>query len=284
MARLTWDRRKDRIYETGASHCVLYVRNDEGGYEHGVAWSGLISITEQSSGAEPSAIYADDKKYVVLYSTEELSVTLEAYQSPPEFKACDGSIELTEGASIARQHKKTFALCYKTIMGNAMEGTDFGYKLHIIYGCTAHPSEKAYNTIADTTEPVTFSWEIDSSPILVNGYRLTSLVTLDSTLVPSDAMAEIEGWLYGSEDNDPTLINVEDMIEIINDCSDHLYTYEDPEDDGHVYIICKAKRRPTYSYHEDSDGNVVIEPIVLPQSYSYTDANDSGDVVIEEVT
>ena len=282
MARLTWDRKVDRIYETGASHCVLYVRKDEGGYEHGVAWNGLISITEQASGAEPSAIYADDKKYVVLYSTEELAATLEAYQSPPEFKACDGTMELTEGAHIGRQHKKTFALCYKTIVGNAVRGNDFGYKLHIIYGCTARPSEKGYRTMADTTEPVTFSWELDSSPILVNGYRLTSIVTLDSRTISPNAMADIEDWLYGSADNDPTLINVEDIVEIINGASDYLYVYEDPNDDGHVYITCKTETNPTYNYYEDSDGNVVIECIASRDSYSYTDANNSGDVVIEE--
>lgn len=199
MAKLVWDQTGDRLYETGVRNGVLYVQDDKGAYPLGVAWNGLTAVTESPSGAEATALYADDIKYLNLYSAEEFGATIEAYTYPEEFEQCDGSAQAAAGVSFGQQPRKKFGLCYRTAVGNDVLGNDFGYKLHLIYGCTASPSERAYATINDSPEAITFSWEVTTDPVSVEGFKPTSLVVIDSTKVDADKLAEFEAILYGSE-------------------------------------------------------------------------------------
>ena len=200
MSRLTWDKTGERYYETGVKQGVLYPIQTDGKYSKGVAWNGLTAITESPSGAEATALYADDIKYLNLISNEEFGATIEAYTSPDEFAECDGSAALAEGVMIGQQKRKTFGLCYKTTVGNDTDSNDYGYKLHLIYGCLAAPSEKAYNTINDSPEAITFSWEVSTTPVNVAGFKPTSQITIDSTKIAEDKKAkltELEDILYG---------------------------------------------------------------------------------------
>lgn len=197
MARLTWDDTGKRFYETGVKQGVLYVQ--EGGtYPTGVAWNGLTAVTESPSGAEPTPLYADDIKYLNLLSAEEFGATIEAYTYPDEFMACDGSAELVDGVMISQQTRKTFGLCYRTTLGNDVNGNEHGYKLHLIYGALAAPSEKAYATINDSPEAITFSWEVTTTPVNVTGGKPTASITIDSTKADPDCLAALEDILYGS--------------------------------------------------------------------------------------
>ena len=204
MSKLTWDASGDRLYETGVKQGVLYVMGSNG-YGNGVAWNGLTAITESPSGAESTPLYADDIKYLDLRSTEEFGATIEAYTYPDEFAACDGSASLADGVSIGQQARKMFGLCYRTTVGNDTDGTDHGYKLHLIYGATASPSEKAYETINDSTEAITFSWEITTTPVSVTGFKPTASITIDSTKADPTCLAALEEKLYGGESTEPTL-------------------------------------------------------------------------------
>lgn len=195
---LVWDTTGERYYETGVSKCALYIQADGGTYPSGVAWNGITAVTESPSGAEASAIYADDIKYLNLLSTEEFSATIEAYMYPDEFEQCDGTAELATGVTIGQQKRKTFGLCYRTIVGNDTQSNDYGYKLHIIYGCMAAPSEKAYATVNDSPEAITFSWEISTTPVNVEGFKPTATITIDSTKVDTEKLAKLEAVLYGS--------------------------------------------------------------------------------------
>ena len=204
MSRLTWDKTGERYYETGVKQGVLYPIQSDGKYSKGVAWNGLTAVTESPSGAEATALYADDIKYLNLISTEEFGATIEAYTYPDEFAECDGSAALADGVMIGQQKRKTFGLCYKTTVGNDVDGNDYGYKLHLIYGCLAAPSEKAYATINDSPEAITFSWEVSTTPVNVNGFKPTSQITIDSTKIADGKktkLAELEDILYG-KDND----------------------------------------------------------------------------------
>lgn len=201
MPRLTWDDSGKRFYETGVSQCVLYVQDESGAYPTGVAWNGITAITESPSGAEANPIYADDIKYLNLISAEEFGATIEAYTYPPEFEQCDGSAELTKGVSVGQQARKSFGLCYKTRVGNDIDGQDHGYKLHLIYGCTAAPSEKPYATISDTPEPITFSWEVSTVPAAVTGMRPTACITIDSRTADEAKLKELEAILYGDSES-----------------------------------------------------------------------------------
>ena len=202
MPRLTWDKNGERYYETGVKQGVLYPIQTDGKYSKGVAWNGLTAVTESPSGAEATALYADDIKYLNLISNEEFGATIEAYTYPDEFAECDGSAALADGVMIGQQKRKTFGLCYKTTVGNDVDGNDYGYKLHLIYGCLAAPSEKAYNTINDSPEAITFSWEVSTTPVSVNGFKPTSQITIDSTKIAEDKktkLTELEDILYGKD-------------------------------------------------------------------------------------
>lgn len=204
MSKLVWDKTGERFYETGVKNGVLYIPT-EGVYSKGVAWNGLTAVTESPSGAEATALYADDIKYLNLMSAEEFGATIEAYTYPDEFAACDGSAALVEGVMLGQQKRSTFGLCYRTSIGNDTNGNDYGYKLHLIYGCLAAPSEKAYATINDSPEAITFSWEVTTTPVNVTGYKPTSCITIDSTKVDAEKLALLEAELYGSEEKEARL-------------------------------------------------------------------------------
>lgn len=199
MSKLVWDKTGERIYETGVKNGVLYIKGPDGTYSNGVAWNGLTAVTESPSGAEPTPLYADDIKYLNLMSTEEFSATVEAYTYPDEFAECDGSASLTDGVTIGQQTRKQFGMCYKTTVGNDVSGNEYGYKLHMIYGCLAAPSEKAYATINDSPEAITFSWEVSTTPVNVNNNKPTSTLTIDSTKVDKSKLAALEEILYGKD-------------------------------------------------------------------------------------
>ncbi len=207
MAKIEWDKTGERFYETGVKNGVLYVQ--EGGiYQKGVAWNGLTAVTESPSGAEATPLYADDIKYLNLLSAEEFGATIEAYTYPDEFAECDGSAALTDGVMIGQQARKTFGLCYRTTIGNDTNGNDYGYKLHIIYGALAAPSEKAYASINDSPEAITFSWEVTTTPVNVTGAKPTASITIDSTKADPTKLAALEDILYGKDGepgNEPRL-------------------------------------------------------------------------------
>ena len=202
MAKLVWDQTGDRLYETGVSKGVLYPIQSDGAYSKGVAWNGLSSVTESPSGAEANPIYADDMKYLNLLSAEEFSATIEAYTYPDEFAECDGSADIATGVSIGQQNRKIFGFCYRTVLGNDVDSNDHGYKLHLIYGCMAAPSEKAYNSINDSPEAITFSWEVSTTPVNVTGFKPTASITIDSTKVKKEKLTALEEILYGKDGSD----------------------------------------------------------------------------------
>ena len=204
MSKLVWDTTGERYYETGVKNGVLYVQTG-GAYPKGIAWNGLTAVTESPSGAEATPLYADDTKYLNLVSNEEFSCTIEAYTYPDEFMVCDGSATLVEGVMLGQQTRSTFGLCYRTSLGNDTEGVDHGYKLHLIYGCLASPSEKAYSTINDSPEAITFSWEVNTTPVEVTGHKPTSCITIDSTKVEPGKLAALEKVLYGDTEVEPRL-------------------------------------------------------------------------------
>ena len=199
MAKLVWDAAGERLYETGVRNGVLYVQGSNGTYPTGVAWNGLTAVTESPSGAEETALWADDIKYLSLRSAEEFGATIEAYTYPDEWAECDGSVALATGVIIGQQPRKTFGLCYRTVIGNDTELDSHGYKLHLIYGCTASPSERAYQTINDSPEAITFSWEVTTVPVAVANHKPTACLTLDSTKLSENKMKAIEAVLYGTD-------------------------------------------------------------------------------------
>lgn len=215
MAKLVWDQTGEHIYETGVRMGVLYPMATAGTYDKGVAWNGLTAITESPSGAESTPLYADDIKYLNLRSVEEFGATVEAYTYPDEFAECDGSASLAEGVMIGQQKRKAFGLCYRTALGNDVEGDTYGYKIHIIYGATASPSEKAYATINDSPEAITFSWELTTTPVAVKGFQPTSCITIDSTKVDAAKLKTLEDKLYGAESEEATLPLPDEIAELI---------------------------------------------------------------------
>lgn len=205
MAKLVWDQSGQRFYETGVKMGVLYVQDASGTYPKGVAWNGLTAVNETPSGAEATPLYADDIKYLNLRSAEDFGATIEAYTYPEEFEACDGSAELAPGVKIGQQARNAFGLCYRTVVGNDIAGNDFGYKLHIIYGATAAPSEKSYSTINDSPEAITFSWEVNCTPVEIDGFKPTASLIIDSTKVDAEKLAALEAKLYGGESSEAML-------------------------------------------------------------------------------
>lgn len=205
MSKLVWDQVGERYYETGVKNGVLYVAGSDGTYGTGVAWNGLTAVTESPSGAEATPLYADDIKYLNLMSAEDFGATIEAYTYPDEFKECNGEAELVPGVVIGQQTRKAFGMCYRTTLGNDVDGNDYGYKLHIIYGAKAAPSERAYATINDSPEAITFSWEVTTTPVAVSGAKPTACITIDSTKVDETKLAALEAKLYGSDSEEPSL-------------------------------------------------------------------------------
>lgn len=205
MAELTWDEVGERFFETGVDHGVLYLPDAQGAYVDGVAWNGLTSVSETPTGAEPNAQYADNIKYLNLISAEEFGATIEAFTYPDEFMQFDGLATPTPGVTVGQQIRKGFGLSYRTRIGNDLDGDDHGYKLHLVYGCTASPSEKAYSTINDSPEAITFSWDVVTTPVAVPNLRPTSILVIDSTKVDEDSLAALEQILYGDTGVDPAL-------------------------------------------------------------------------------
>lgn len=195
---IVWDDTGDRLFETGVDRGVLYLLNSSGAYANGVAWNGLTSISESPSGAEPNDLYADNIKYLTLMSAETFAATVEAYTYPDEFAACDGSKSLVDGVMIGQQERAKFGLCYRTKVGNDVDGDSHGYKLHLIYGCQASPSEKSYQTVNDSPEANTFSWEVNTTPVNVANMKPTSYLVIDSTKANATKLAALEVILYGT--------------------------------------------------------------------------------------
>ena len=204
MSKLVWDVVGERNYETGVSKGVLYPMVS-GAYPKGVAWSGLTTVTETASGAEATPLYADNIKYLNLMSVEELGGTIEAYTAPDEFGACDGTAEITPGVTVGQQPRQTFGLAYQTILGNDTENNNHGYKIHLVYGALASPTERSYATVNDSPEAMTMSWEFSTTPVSVTGFEPTSLVVIDSTKVDAEKLAAFEAIIYGSEDQEARL-------------------------------------------------------------------------------
>jgi hypothetical protein len=264
MAELVWDQVGERFYETGVDHGVLYIPDNNGVYNDGVAWNGLTSVSESPSGAEPNAQYADNIKYLNLFSAEEFGATIEAFTYPDEFAQFDGLGVPTPGVSVGQQNRRVFGLSYRTRLGNDVDGNDYGYKLHLIYGCQASPSEKAYSTINDSPEVITFSWEVSTTPVAVTGLKPTSVITIDSTKVDADSLAALEQILYGAPGVDPALPLPDTVITMFS---------------GTVTTVTATE--PAY----DSATDTITIPTVAGVTY-YIDgvAVPAGPVVITEDT
>lgn len=222
MAQLVWDGTGQRIYETGVDHGVLYVMTNTGTYDTGVAWNGLVTVTESPTGAEPTAVYADNIKYLNIVSVEEFGATIEAFTYPDEFMQCDGSASIDDGIYVGQQARRNFAMVYRSRIGDDVVGDAKGYKLHIIYNATASPSEKAYTTVNDSPEAITFSWEITTTAIAVTGkdvngndFRPTSMISIDSTKVDPAILTQIEESLFGGTSEEPTLLLPSEIVAMV---------------------------------------------------------------------
>lgn len=218
MAALTWDQVGERVFETGVDRGVLYMPDVTGDYKNGVAWNGLTTVTESPSGAESNPQFADNIKYLNLISAEEFGATIEAFTYPDEFAECDGTAVPTPGVVVGQQGRKVFGLCYRTRLGNDLEGTDHGYRLHLVYGAQAAPSEKAYGTINDSPEAIAFSWDVTTTPVPVADLKPTALIVVDSTVVDSAALAALETALYGGTGvgAEPHLPSPDEVIEMVS--------------------------------------------------------------------
>ena len=205
MSKIVWDAIGEHTFETGVRNGVLYLQGAEGTYNTGVAWNGLTSVSESPEGAEATDLYADDIKYLTLMSAENFKATIEAYTYPVEFEECDGSATIANGVVIGQQSRKPFGLCYRTSIGNDTDGNEHGYKLHIVYGCQASPSEKQYSTINDSPDAVTFSWEVSTTPVNVTGKKPAATLVIDSTKADKAKLTALEAILYGSEEKEPRL-------------------------------------------------------------------------------
>lgn len=215
MARLIWDEVGQRFFETGVKNGVLYVQDNDGSYKNGVVWNGLTAVTESPSGAEETPLYADDVKYLTLRSAEEFGATVEAYTYPEEFEQCDGSAAIAAGVTIGQQARRAFGLCYRTSVGNDIQGQNFSYKLHLIYGCTVAPSEKSYSTINDNPEAITFSWELSTVPVPVDGFSPTASLVIDASKVDEGKMQLLEDALFGDEQNEAKLLLPNEIMEML---------------------------------------------------------------------
>ena len=215
MARLIWDEVGQRFFETGVKNGVLYVQDNDGSYKNGVVWNGLTAVTESPSGAEETPLYADDVKYLTLRSAEQFGATIEAYTYPEEFEQCDGSAQIAAGVTIGQQARRAFGLCYRTAIGNDIQGQEFSYKLHLLYGCTVAPSEKSYSTINDNPEAITFSWELSTVPVPVDGFKPTASLVIDASKVDEGKMQLLEDALFGNESNEAKLLTPNEIMELL---------------------------------------------------------------------
>lgn len=215
MSKIVWDKTGERFYETGVDHAVLYPIDSMGLYNKGVAWNGITAISESPSGAEPNNLYADNIKYLVLVGAEDFGLTIEAYTYPDEWEECDGSAEIAPGVLAGQQNRKVFGLSYRTKLGNDVDGQDHGYKLHLVYGGLASPSERGYQTVNDSPEPINPSWEITTTPVDVPGFKPTARLIITSTKVDPTKLTALETILYGSDDTEPRLPLPEEVIELL---------------------------------------------------------------------
>jgi hypothetical protein len=215
MAKLVWDEIGKKLYETGVRQGVLYVQDASGTYPSGVAWNGLTAVTESPSGAEPNKKYADDINYATLMSAEEFAATIEAYTYPAEFGECDGSASIGTGVTIGQQVRKAFGLSYRTVLGNDVEGEDYGYKIHLVYGGLASPSEKGYTSINDSPDAITFSWEVSTTPVPVTGFKPTATLVIDSSKVLPAKLTALEDLLYGTTTNPARLPLPDEIITLL---------------------------------------------------------------------
>lgn len=261
--KLVWDKTGERFFETGVDHGVLYIPNQQGAYVTGVAWNGLTTVTESPSGAEASPQYADNIKYLNLISAEEFGCTIEAFTYPDEFLQFDGVAEPAAGVSIGQQSRKQFGFSYRTNVGNDVDGSDHGYKLHLVYGCQAAPSEKAYATINDSPEAIAFSWEVTTTPVAVTDLKPTALITVDSTKVDAAGLAALEAALYGSAGTDPRMPLPDEVIAFFS---------------GTVTEVTPTA--PTY----DSGTSTITIPTVTGVTYWIKGEAVTGAIVITEDT
>lgn len=216
MAKLIWDELAERTFETGVDHGVLYPVTSSGTYGKGVAWNGLTGVTETPSGAEDNDIWADNIKYVTLKSAEDFGLSIECVSYPDEWADCDGSVSIVPGLVIGQQPRKKFGLSYRTKKGNAQLGQDAGYKLHLVYGCSASPSDRGYSTVNDSPDVITFSYDVSTTPVTVEGHQPTALLTIDSTLVDSAKLATLEAALYGDGSTEPRLPSPSEVIAMLS--------------------------------------------------------------------
>lgn len=228
MPRLEWDKENEKIYETGVDQVVLYKRDNQGAYTIATAWNGVTGITESPDGAEPTDLYADNIKYVTLRSAETLGLTLEAYMSPAEFDSCDGSAEIAPGVVAGQQNRESFGLCYRTIVGNDTQNNNYGYKYHLIYGCTASPSEKGYETVNDSPDAITFSWEISTTPVNLAGFKPTASIIINSATADSAKLTTLLDILYGTSETQARLPLPSEIMSIMGTA----VTPPADEDDG----------------------------------------------------
>ena len=215
MAKLVWDQTGQKFFETGVSNGVLYVSDGQGGYQTGVAWNGLTQVAENPSGAESNPVYADNIKYLNIISAEEFGATIEAYTYPDEFMECDGSAQVVAGVNIGQQARKSFGISYRTRVGNDVAGDNLGYKIHVIYNCQAAPSGKTYSTVNESPEAITFSWEVTTTPVPVEGFRPTATVVFDSTKLAAEKMAAVEEALYGGASKEASLPSIEELLALV---------------------------------------------------------------------
>ena len=275
--KLEWDKLDERLFETGTDHGVLYIVDNRGQYTNSVVWNGLTGITESNSGAEETALWADNIKYATLRSAEEYGLTIEAYGCPDEFHACDGSSTVIPGLMIGQQGRKSFGFSYRTRIGNSVRGADYGYKLHLVYGCSASPSERGYQTINESPDAVTLSWEISTTPATIPGFKPVSHIIIDSTAVDPEPLAELEEALYGTEDSDPFLPLP----------AEALYIVTGEKARTNIRVNSNYVDKPedyNFTFVDDGEGNITIGLVKVasgsePIPYTYTDTGD-GNIVI----
>ena len=259
MTKVVWDQIGDRVYETGVDHGVLFIPDGGGVYSTGVAWNGLTTVTESPSGAEATAKYADNIKYLNLVSAEQFGATIEAFTYPLEFAQFDGTASPTPGVTVGQQSRRSFGLAYRTLLGNDVAGTDYGYKLHLIYGALAKPTQKAYGTVNDAPEAIAFSWEVTTMPVVVPGFKPTAVMTINSTLVSAAGLTALENALYGSVGVDPRLPTPAEVIAFFS---------------GTVTLVTPTQ--PTFV----QGTNTITIPVIAGVIYKIDGVTKAGSVVI----